>query len=164
MNVNISLVSLVVLLGLAGAWRFYRWRWRPRLIVDAAPRRVSRDTGAAGPAGDAAPDWLLRVRNGGAATAKRCRATLLRLQVDEHGLWRRFEPDSRACPMSWSDESGDRNLAPGETADLVVLRGNGLPVGRYRFEIAVINGEERRLAFELAVPEADRVERNPSAL
>ena len=65
--------------------------------------------------------------------------------------------------MSWSDESGDRNLAPGETADLVVLRGNGLPVGRYRFEIAVINGEERRLAFELAVPEADRVERNPSA-
>jgi len=66
--------------------------------------------------------------------------------------------------MSWSDESGDRNLAPGETADLVVLRGNGRPPGRYRFEIAVINGEERRLAFELAVPEADRVERNPSAL
>ena len=66
--------------------------------------------------------------------------------------------------MSWSDESGGRNLAPGETADLVVVRGNGFPPGRYRFEIAVINGEERRVAFELAVPEPDRLERNTSAL
>jgi hypothetical protein len=65
--------------------------------------------------------------------------------------------------MSWSDESRERNLAPGEAADLVVVGGNGLPAGRYRFEIAVINGEERRVAFELAVAEADRLERILSA-
>ena len=65
--------------------------------------------------------------------------------------------------MSWSDESRERNLAPGEAADLVGVGGNGLPAGRYRFEIAVINGEEQRVAFELAVPEPDSMERNPSA-
>ncbi len=155
MNVNIFLLSLVVLLGVALAWRFYRWRWRPRLIVDSAPRRTSSESGAVEPAPDAVPDWLLRVRNEGAATANRCRATLLRLHLYEDSRWRRFEPDPKACPMSWSDESRARNLAPREAADLVVVRGNGLPAGRYRFEIAVINGEERRVAFELAVPGAD---------
>ena len=164
MNVNIPLVSLVVLVGVALAWRFYRWRWRPRLEVDVTPRRESEESSDTPPIADIAPDWLLRVRNAGAATAKRCRATLLRLQVDEDGRWRRFEPDPRACPMSWSDGSGERNLAPGEAVDLVVARGSGLPPGRYRFEIAVINGEERRVAFELAVPEPDRLERNTSAL
>ena len=163
MNVNIFLLSLVVLLGVALAWRFYRWRWRPRLIVDSAPRRASNESGEAGPDSDAVQDWLLRVRNGGAATAKRCRATLLRLQVYEDSRWRRLEPDPKTCPMSWSDESRDRNLAPGEAADLVVVRGNGLPAGRYRLEIAVINGEERRVAFELAVAEADRLKRILSA-
>jgi hypothetical protein len=163
MNVTIPLLSFVVLLGVALAWRFYRWRWRPRLIVDAAPRRGSSEAGTAEPAPDAAPDWLLRVRNRGPATAKRCRATLLRLHVYEDGRWRRLDPDPKACPMWWSDESRERKLAPGEAADLVVVRGNGLPPGRYRFEVAVINGEERRVTFELAVPERDRLERNPSS-
>jgi hypothetical protein len=163
MNVTIPLLSFVVLLGVALAWRFYRWRWRPRLIVDAAPRRGSSESGPAEPTSDAAPDWLLRVRNRGPATAKRCRATLLRLHVYEDGRWHRLESDPQACPMSWSDESRERSLAPGEAADLVVVRGNGLPAGRYRFKVAVINGEERRVAFELAVPERDRLERNPSS-
>lgn len=122
-------------------------------MVDATPRLASGTSGGAEPASDADPDWLLRVRNGGAATAKRCRATLLRLQVDEGGSWRRFKPDTQACPMRWLDESGERNLAPDESADLVVVQGNGLPPGRYRFEVGVINGEERRVAFELVVPE-----------
>ena len=163
MNVTIFLLSFVVLLGIAIAWRFYRWRWRPRLIVDAAPRRDSSESDTAEPTSDAAPDWLLRVRNRGPATAKRCRATLLRLHVYEDGRWHRLESDPQACPMSWSDESRERNLAPGEAADLVVVGGNGLPAGRYRFEIAVIDGEEQRVAFELAVPEPDSMERNPSA-
>jgi hypothetical protein len=163
MNVTIPLVSLVVVVGVALAWRLYRWRWRPRLEVDAAPRRDSDGPSDTPPVADAAPDWLLRVRNQGAATARRCRATLLRLQVDEDGTWRRFEPDPQACPMTWSDEPGERNLAPSEAAYLVVVRGNGLPPGRYRFEIAVINGEERRVAFELAVPGPDQLERNSSA-
>jgi hypothetical protein len=70
MNVNLYLISLVVLLGAAGAWRFYRWRWRPRLLVDSVPRHASSGAGAAPPAGYVAPDWLLRVRNEGAAVPR----------------------------------------------------------------------------------------------
>ena len=158
MKVNLYLISLVVLLGAAGAWRFYRWRWRPRLLVDSVPRHTSSGAGAVPPVGDVAPDWLLRVRNEGAATAKRCRATLLRLSAHEHGRWVRVEPDSTACPMTWSDGSLERNLAPAEAADLLVMRGNELQPGQYRFEVAVINGEERRVTFEIAVPRADRLE------
>jgi len=160
MNVNLYLISLVVLLGAAGAWRFYRWRWRPRLLVDSVPRQASSGAGAAPLAGDVAPDWLLRVRNEGAATARRCRAVLLRLSAHEHGRWVRVESDSTVCPVSWSDGSVERNLAPAEAADLLVMRGNGLQPGRYRFEIAVINGEERRVTCEIAVPRADRPEGN----
>lgn len=163
MNVTFLLTLFVVLLGLALAWRFYRWRWRPRLEVDPKPRPEPSESGRAGPDGAGAPDWLLRVSNQGAATARACRATLLRLQVDEDGTWRRFEPDPQASPMRWQDEAEARDLHPGEAAHLVVLRGNGLPPGRYRFEIAVINGEERRVEFELAVGEPGRTGRNTSA-
>ena len=163
MNVTIPLVSIVVLVGVALIWRLYRWRWRPRLVLDATPRLKRGRSDGSRPAGYGAPDWLLRVSNEGSATAKRCRAQLLRLQVEDEGAWRRFEPDPEACPMTWSDESGEQDLAPGEAADLVVLRGNGLPRGRYRFEVAVINGEERRVAFDLAVEEPNRMERSSSA-
>lgn len=66
--------------------------------------------------------------------------------------------------MTWPDEVEARDLLPGEAAHVVVLRGNGLPPGRYRFEIAVIDGEERRVEFEVSVHEPDRIERNLSAL
>jgi len=162
MNVNNYLISLVVLLGVAGAWRFYRWRWRPRLIVDTAPRRASSDASEDELAEVVAPDWLLRVRNDGAATAKRCRAALLMLRVEEDARWVRVEPDPKSCPMSWPDGSEIRNLAPAEAADLLVMRAGGLQPGLYQFEIAVINGEERRVTFEIAVPETDRLERTSS--
>ena len=163
MNVTILLASLVVLVGAALAWRLYRWRWRPRLVVDATPRRERGRSNGSHSVGHVALEWLLRVSNEGSATAKRSRAQLLRLQVDDDGAWRRFEPDPEACPMTWSDESRERNLDPGESADLVVLRGNGLPPGRYRFEVAVIDGEECRAEFELAVGEPNHMERESSA-
>ena len=122
-------------------------------MASTAPRRGSSESGAAEPAPDAVPDWLLRVRNEGAATANRCRATLLRLDLEEGGQWRRIEPNPAAVPLCWSDGATERDLAPGEAAEIVVARGNGLPPGQYRFGIAVINGEERRVAFELAVAE-----------
>ncbi len=64
--------------------------------------------------------------------------------------------------MCWSDGAVERDLPPGEKADIVVARGNGLPAGRYWFEVAVINGEERRMAFEISIPGLDRPERNTS--
>jgi hypothetical protein len=136
MSVNLWLVSIVVLLGVAGAWRLYRWRWRPRLELDlSTPGR-------------------LKVRNGGSATAKHCRATLLRLDRFEDGAWRRLAPGRGAVPMRWSDGSTRRDLPPGTDDEIVLVAGaDDLPAGRYRFEVAVIDGEEKRARFELELGE-----------
>ncbi len=151
MNVTFFLVWFVVLVGLALAWRFYRWRWRPRLVPDDAPRRGDAGSAGPGPVPGLAPDWILQVRNEGAATARRCRATLLRLDVESEGRWSRIEPPADAVPMCWSDGSAVRDLAPGVSGGIVIVRGNGLKPGRYRFELAIIDGEERRKTFELTV-------------
>ncbi len=158
MSVTFSLTLLVVLLGIAVAWRLYRWRWRPRLTVQTEPRRGPVSSEAV--PGNA--DWLLGVRNSGPAEARRCRASLLRMSLDEGGTWRRVEPDSDSVPMCWSDGATERDLPPGEEGDIVVVRGNGLPAGRYWFEVAVINGEECRTAFEISIPGLDRPERKTS--
>lgn len=151
MTVTFTLSLFVVLLGIAFVWRTYRWRWRPRLAVDPEPRR---DPDASGPGSDA--DWLLGVSNSGPAEARGCRASLLRLSRDEGGTWRRVEPDPGSIPMCWSDGAAERDLSPGGRADIVVVRGNGLPAGRYWFEVAVIDGEEHRTAFEISIPGLDR--------
>jgi hypothetical protein len=132
MPVTPWLVSFVVLLGLAGAWRLYRWRWRPRLELDfSTPGR-------------------LNVRNAGSTAAKHCRATLLRLDRFENGAWRRLEPGRETCPMSWSDGSTRRDLRRGADDEiLLVAEDAALAAGRYRFEVAVIDGEEKRARFEL---------------
>jgi len=139
MPVNLWLVSFVVLLGIAGAWRVYRWRWRPRLELDLSmPGR-------------------LKVRNAGSATARHCRATLLRLDRFEAGAWRRLEPDRAAVPMRWSDGSSQRDLPPGADDEIVLTAGDdALAAGRYRFEVAVIDGEEKRARFELELGEERR--------
>ena len=139
MSVNLWLVSFVVLVGIAGAWRLYRWRWRPRLELDLSmPGR-------------------LKVRNAGSATAKRCRATLLRLDRFEDGAWRRLEPGRGTVPMSWSDGATRRDLPPGAEDAIVLTAGDAaLPAGRYRFEVAVIDGEEKRARFEVELGEERR--------
>ncbi|MCL7927371.1 MAG: hypothetical protein M8841_06240 [marine benthic group bacterium] len=132
MSVNAWLVSFVVLLGIAGAWRFYRWRWRPRLEVQPEPR------------------GRLRVRNTGSRSAKNCRATLLRLDRWEKGGWQRLGSGGEAVVLTWSDGSDRRDLAPGAGDEISTLRQDGtLPAGRYRVEVAVINGEEKRARFEV---------------
>lgn len=132
MAVTPWLVSFVVLLGIVGAWRLYRWRWRPRLELDhSTPGR-------------------LKVRNAGSARARRCRATLLRLDRFEDGAWRRLEPGSGDCPMRWSDGSNRRDLRRGTEDEIVLVAEDAsLAAGRYRFEVAVIDGEEKRARFEL---------------
>ena len=139
MAVNPWLVSFVVLLGLAGAWRLYRWRWRPRLELDlSTPGR-------------------LKVRNAGSATAKHCRTTLLRLDRFEDGAWRRLEAGRGTVTMRWRDGSTRRDLPPGEDDEIVLAVGDDtLEAGRYRFEVAVIDGEEKRARFELELGEERR--------
>lgn len=146
MSVTTGLAWIVVLMGVLAAWRFFRWRWRPRLEPGTALRRRDADGAAA--------DWTLTVRNKGAATARRCRATLLRAdRLEADGSHWRFE-DHHAFPLTWTDGSPERDLRAGETAELTVADGNRLPAGRYRLEIAVIDGEERRVVLDLAHGEA----------
>lgn len=139
MNVTVELVSIVVLLGAVLAWRLFRWRWRPRLRLDPGLREDGTD-------------HRLGVRNAGAAPARRCRGRLLRADLRQDDAWRRLDPDPEAFPLVWGNGAPERDLDPGEEDALLVARGNRLMTGRYRIEIAVIDGEERRLETELVVP------------
>lgn len=59
--------------------------------------------------------------------------------------------------MRWSDGSTRRDLPPGTDDEIVLVAGGDvLPAGRYRFEVAVIDGEEKRARFELQVGEERR--------
>jgi hypothetical protein len=138
LSVTAGLVSIVVLLGAVLAWRLARWRWRPAL-------RLEPDLRADG------TEHHLPVRNAGASTARRCRARLMRTDRREDGTWRRLSPDPEAFPLTWPDGSGERDLEPGEASELLLARGNRLPPGRYRIEVAVIDGHESRLTAELIV-------------
>jgi len=139
MSVTAGLLSVVGLLGAVLAWRLVRWRWRPGLRLGPEVRTVGMDR-------------CLPVRNEGAAPARRCRGRLLRADRREDGRWRRLSPDPVTFPLTWPDGSGERDLAPGVSADLLVVRGNRLRAGRYRIEVAVIDGHERRLTAEVIVP------------
>lgn len=132
MSVNAWLVSFVVLLGVAGLWRLYRWHWRPRLELH--PEQGGR----------------LRVSNKGSRSARNCRATLLRLDRWEKGGWQRIGSGGEIVPLTWSDGSARRELSPGSGDEILALRQDGtLSAGRYRVEVAVINGEEKRARFEV---------------
>lgn len=139
MSVTAGLVSVVVLLGAVLAWRLARWRWRPGL-------RLGPDLRALG------VEHVLPVRNAGAAPARRCRGRLLRADRWDDGTWRRLSANPETFPLVWPDGSEERDLEPGEAADLLLARGNRLRAGRYRIEVAVIDGHERRLTAELIVP------------
>ena len=59
--------------------------------------------------------------------------------------------------MRWSDGSARRDLPPGADAEIVLVAGDeALPAGRYRFEVAVIDGEEKRARFEQELGEESR--------
>jgi len=139
MVVNEWLVSIVVIVGLLATWRLLRWRFRPSLVL--------------GPRLRAEADRItLRVRNHGAATARRCAGRPLRLDRKVRDDWTRIEVDPRACPFEWTEGGRERDLEPGADAGLVVALSDRLPEGRYRLELAVMNGEERRTRLEFDVP------------
>ena len=141
MSVTAGLLSVVVLVATVLAWRLVRWRWRPGLRLGPEVRTVGMDR-------------CLPVRNAGAAPARRCRGRLLRADRQDDGTWRRLAPDPATFPLTWPDGSEERDLEPGEAADLLLARGNRLRAGRYRIEVAVIDGHERRFTVELIVPAA----------
>lgn len=59
--------------------------------------------------------------------------------------------------MSWSDGSTRRDLRRGaEDEILLVAEDASLAAGRYRFEVAVIDGEEKRARFELELGDERR--------
>jgi hypothetical protein len=75
---------------------------------------------------------------------------LLRLDRWEKGGWQRIGSGGEIVPLTWSDGSARRELSPGSGDEILALRQDGtLSAGRYRVEVAVINGEEKRARFEV---------------
>ncbi|MDT8436267.1 MAG: hypothetical protein RRA92_05880 [Gemmatimonadota bacterium] len=138
------LLAALALVGAASAWRLFRWYRRPRLRLSPVPRV----------AGDA---WVLDVRNEGAATARACHGTLVRIDRLVDGTKTRLVADPDLFPLTWEGNRPRRDLAPGEAGVLRVARRNRVPPGRYGLVVAVIDGEEHRAAFEIEIgPDDDR--------
>lgn len=132
------LVSLVAVVTAVGVWRLLRWYWRPRLTLADAPELRREEDGL---------EIWIEVRNRGAGAARRCRAELLRLDRWEDGRWNRL-----AFPIPAPGAHPRPGTVPAREA--VVLRvGELLPPGpgRFRLELAVIDGEEVRRSYVVQV-------------
>lgn len=137
------LFSAIAILVLAGAWRLARWHWRPRL-------RLPEDAVLTG-----GPDGLrlsLEVRNEGAGRSHGCRARLLRAERAERGGWLRVE-----TPAAGSAETAARSAGIPAHGSTILEVDRLLPPepGRYRVEVAVMNGEEVRASYVVRVEGSD---------
>jgi len=138
------LYGLIALLAIAGGWRLARWYWRPRLRL---PADVSLEPVAGG------VRLFLEIRNAGAARSRGCRATLIRCERREGNQWVRVD----APPAGTANDPIPPGIAPRRSARVCVDRLVPTEPGRYRIEVAVLNGEERRGSYVVEVGEA-RVE------
>jgi hypothetical protein len=137
------LAAAIVVLVAAGTWRFARWYWRPRLQLLGPP---SLSPGADG------IRLSIRVHNAGAGRSRRCRARLLRAERWDGSAWIRVEARARSGPETDPVSTGIR---PRDSAQLLVDRALPPTAGRYRVEVAAINGEEVRASYVVEVEEAD---------
>ena len=138
-----ALVAAIAVLVVAGLWRLARWHWRPKLRLPDAPT-VSRDEDGI--------RLSVVVRNEGAGRSRRCRARLIRAEREEGGAWLRIE-----APVAPSAEPvpAKTGIPPDGTATLSVSRLLPPEPGRYRVEVAVINGEEVRASYVIDIEAAD---------
>ena len=139
------LVAAIALLTAVGVWRLARWYWRPRLRLPREPALIREQRGLR---------LSLEVHNEGAARSRRCRARLLRAERGEGDAWIRVEaPVHRAA----ATEAGTVGIPAHGSALLTVDRVLPTEAGRYRVEVAVIDGEEVRASYVIEVEGIDRV-------
>jgi len=127
------LVAALAVLTAAGLWRLARWYWRPRLSLPAAPV-LGREAGGV--------RLAIVVRNDGAAKSRGCRARLIRAERREGGEWVRV--DATRAARQRNSRLPRKGIRSHGAATLEVDRLLPAEPGRYRVEVAVINGEEKR--------------------
>ncbi len=136
-----ALVAAIAVLTVAGLWRLARWYWRPRLRLPDAPT-VARD--------EHGVRLSVVVRNDGAGRSRRCRARLIRAEREEGDAWVRIE-----APVAPAAETASAGIPPHGAATLSVSRLLPPDPGRYRVDVAVINGEEVRASYVIDIEAAD---------
>jgi hypothetical protein len=131
-----TLLVLITLLVAAGAWRFGRWYWRPRLVLPDAPylQRSAVEIRV-----------FLDVRNEGAGKSRNCRAVLVRCEKQESSGWLRIEPRRIESPED--PNLPGAGILPHSSTRIELDRVLPDGSGTYRLEIAVLNGEEKRSSY-----------------
>lgn len=135
-----TLLIAIGLLVAAGAWRLVRWYWRPSLALPEGLILERDEEGVR---------VFLDVRNEGAGRSRGCRAVLLRCEKEEPVGWLRFEP--KPDPDAGDPKELKEGILPHHTARVELDRMLPDEPGRYRLEIAVINGEERRSSYVVQI-------------
>ena len=135
-----TLVAALALLIAAGWWRLARWYWRPRLSLPDAPI-LGREAGGV--------RLAVVVRNDGAARSRKCRARLIRAERREGGRWVRVEANRAAKPGG--SKPPKQGIPSHGSATLEVNRLLPAEPGRYRVEVAVIDGEEKRASYVINI-------------
>jgi len=134
------LVAALAVLTTVGLWRLARWYWRPRLSLPDTPL-LGREAGGI--------RLAMVVRNEGAAKSRRCRARLIRAERREGGKWVRVEAIRAA--RSGDPKLPRKGIPSHGSATLKVDRLLPAEPGRYRVEVAVINGEEKRSSYVIDI-------------
>ena len=134
------LVAALAVLTAAGLWRMARWYWRPRLSLPDAPV-LGREAGGV--------RLAMVVHNEGAAKSRRCRARLIRAERREGGKWVRVE--ASRVPRQRDPKLPRKGIPSHDSATLEVDRILPAEPGRYRVEVAVINGEEKRSSYVIDI-------------
>ena len=137
-----TLVAAIALLTVAGLWRLARWYWRPRLRLPDAPILAPEAEGVR---------LSVDVHNHGAARSRRCRARLIRAERKEDDAWRRVDAPLAPAPET---DPGETGIPPRGSATLEVNRLLPREPGRYRVEVAVIDGEEARASYVIDIETA----------
>lgn len=131
-----TLLVLITLLVAAGAWRLWRWYWRPRLVLPDAPNLQRTAVGIR---------VRLDVRNEGAGKSRNCRAVLVRCEKQESSGWLRIEPRRIESPED--PNLPGAGILPHSSTRIELDRVLPDESGTYRLEIAVLNGEEKRSSY-----------------
>jgi hypothetical protein len=139
-----TLVLALALLTAGGLWRLARWYWRPRLRLPAELRVRPVDGGIR---------LSLRVRNVGAGRSRGCRARFLRVERNDQGGWLRVEP--LPLPAAADPDAPRACIPPHGSTTLAADALLPAEAGRYRVELAVINGEEVRASYVIDIETAD---------
>lgn len=133
------LLIAIAIVAAAGTWRLARWYWRPRLVLPAAPSLEPAAEGFR---------VFFDVRNEGSGSSRGCRAVLIRCERKDPAGWLRIEPRRTRAGDPNSPGTG---IPPNSTRRIELDHALPAEPGTYRFDIGVLNGEEKRSSYVVEI-------------